>query len=171
MPREGNDEQPGSSEPVGALGRAYRRVVAREGARQVGQTPAPQSLGRPSPTWLGLAVVSWMLLIIAVIVPFGPFVGATARPYRAPPGLEAASIRYGMWLAAGRIQQFSLSQHRPPRSLNEIGMADLAFIYRATSDGEWQLTGRAAETALILNSAMSRDEFLGDALDRLREGT
>lgn len=81
--------------------------------------------------------------------------------------VEAASLRFAMFLERGRVEQYVRRHGVLPTSLGDAGPVEAGVTMLRTSDG-YALLGQRGATQLRLTSAMSADSFLGSSIDVLR---
>lgn len=99
--------------------------------------------------WLWLAQPDWA---------FNPPLGIVAEAEFS----EEEGLRYGMYLQAARIQEFTAEFGRLPTSIAEAGEAEEGLQYEVTGN-RWKLLGTLGDRTVELTSEMSADSFLRKA--------
>jgi hypothetical protein len=156
---EGVDLSEALAEAQAAVLEAERRKVAS--ARDTVRAPAIPG------GWLAAAIAVWTLLL--GLITFRPAIarGAEPHPFVTAPGAEEASLRFSLWLARQRVDQFVASRGRLPSFLGETGFTDSGVTLRVTGDRRYELHGSLSGLQLVLGSRMAADSFLGQSLVQL----
>ncbi len=110
----------------------------------------------------------WCVLAWLVLAP-PPFARQPASgDFIAPGNVRGASLRFGAWLAANRVERFRGDRRRLPESLAEVAIEDRALRFQRFPGDSWTIRAIEGGTLLTLTSAMARDSFLGESLEQLR---
>jgi hypothetical protein len=149
-----------------ALAEAHRAVVHAERRRaEEHLAPAPR---RSAPgAWIAAAFAVWTLFGIMVTVRPAIVQGPARHPFASAVGAEDPSLRYGLWLARGRVEQFVAHRGRLPSFLGEAGVTDPAITMAVTGDRAYRLDATERGVSLSLSSRMAADSFLGNSLTGL----
>jgi hypothetical protein len=167
----GNREGTGpafDAELEGRLAEAHAAVLAREAARRQASAELPPPKPRADAAWLAAAMTAWLVVILVLLAPPAFLRGAQPRPFAPLASQMESSLRYGIWLARHRVAAFQASEGRLPSFLGEVGVMDTAIILEGTGESTYRLTSDQGDRALIYESSMSVDSFLGRSLELLR---
>ena len=142
---------------------ADARPVRPGGRTSSAATAAP-------PRWIAAAAGMWCVLAWLVVAPpqFARY--PTSGDFMAPGNVRGASLRFGAWLAANRVERFRADRHRLPESLAEVAIEDRALRFQRFPGDSWMIRAIEGGTLLTLTSSMARDSFLGESLEQLRGG-
>jgi hypothetical protein len=155
--------------PSARLSEALDAVMAESVRRvAVATEVAPPVPMRVPSHWLAAALGSW--LVFAALLVLRPAIaqGPVDHPWQPDRGMTEASLRYGMWLARGRIEGFTSVSGRLPSFIGEAGVTDTALVLVVTGEREYHVEGRSGQVQLRLERAMNADSFLGESLSALR---
>ncbi len=153
------------------LSEAHRAVLDREERRSAERRHASRQARPvrpvPDPGWLAAAAISWVLVVMALLFP-PAFLRSPAPAPFAPEAVNAeASLRYGMWLARHRVDDFAARAGRLPSFLGETGTRDASITLTVTGERSYELRGRDGAMELALTGRMAADSFVGGSLARL----
>jgi hypothetical protein len=153
------------------LSEAHRAVLDREERRLAERRQASRQARPvrpvPDPGWLAAASISWVLVVMALLFP-PAFLRSPAPAPFAPEAVSAeASLRYGMWLARHRVDDFASRAGRLPSFLGETGTRDASITLTVTGEHSYELRGRDGAMELVLTGRMAADSFVGGSLARL----
>jgi hypothetical protein len=160
-------------DPEVLLAEAHRAVVDQMGhrlaERRVGDRRAtPSPAATIDPTKFTVAAATWLAVFLVLVTPPGFLRPPAPAPYQPPAGLGESSLRYGLWLASHRVEEFLARDGRLPSSLGEAGVRDPALTVEVTGTNRYRLRGRLGTLALELGDDMSADSFMANSLERLR---
>jgi hypothetical protein len=145
------------------LEREERRVEERRHAGRQARPVRPI----PNPAWLAAASFSWVLVVMALLFPPAILRAPTPVPFAPGAANAEASLRYGMWLARHRVDDFAARAGRLPSFLGETGMRDASITLMVTGERSYELRGRDGTMALALTRRMSADSFVGESRAQL----
>jgi hypothetical protein len=150
------------------LEEAVRDAVARQQAKHATeQEAALRPVKRSQGVLIGILLASWAAMgwiwIARPAFVFGPTEGtrATTAEWR------EASLRFGLTLERGRIEQFVEETGRLPGTLEAAGEVEEGITWQR-ADSSYTLTGTDGDLILQLTDRMDADSFLGNSLDMLR---
>ncbi len=143
------------------------REQLREERRASGTDPEPGWDRR----WVAAAVLSWATVIWMMVAPAGPFRRPEPQRFSTPPHLTEASLRYGIWLAAVRVDRFVARMQRLPIDLEEVGVNDRTLrLTPGSGPRSYVVTGSVSNTTVAHRSDEPLGELLGESVDRLVSG-
>jgi hypothetical protein len=148
------------------LADAHQAVVARiESDRRPPPAPpkAPIHGG-----WLAACLGAWGLVLVLFLTPPAVLRGSPPLPYTPPSGLEEASLRWGLWLAHGRVESHREEATRLPTRLGETGFDDPAIELVVIDRTRFRLVGRLGPLQVVLDDREDSERFLGTALEELQ---
>lgn len=151
-----------------SLSEAQELVRAQAERRATERASPPVASPRVSSPLLASAVAAW--IVVAGLLLLQPPIarGPADQPWAPPPQNIEASLRYGLWLAQGRVEHFLRTRGRMPSFLAEAGIDDLTLTLVVVRGTEYRLEGRAGELVLELSSEMSADSMLGASRAQLQ---
>lgn len=153
------------------LSEAHRAVLDREerrlAERQQAGRQAPTVRPIPNPGWLAAALLSWVLVALALLFPPALLRSPAAVPFAPAAASAEASLRYGLWLARHRVDDFAARAGRLPSFLGETGTDDGSITLTVTGERSYELQGRAGALQLTLTGRMAADSFVGGSRARL----
>ncbi|MBL0177985.1 MAG: hypothetical protein IPP98_02520 [Gemmatimonadetes bacterium] len=119
--------------------------------------------------WLAAALGGWLLVAYFLLAPPAIARGPADRPWQPPPAAADASLRYGLWLARGRVDALLLAEGRVPPRLGDVGVMDTSLTLVVTGPRAFRIDGRQGALRRSLSSTMAADSFLGASLETLRK--
>ena len=91
------------------------------------------------------------------------------QPYTQSPARADASLRFGMYLLAQRLEAFRAEAGQYPSSLGDVGEAVEGVRYTLVADSVFELRS-AADTTVALRSDGAIDAFLGNSVRIIQGG-
>ncbi len=151
-----------------SLAAAQDQVIAEAGRRAAERVALPAAPRRASSPLLAGALSVWLVVAALLLIRPAIVQGPVDHPWSPKPENAEASLRYGLWLADGRVQEFLRSRGRMPSFLAEAGVADTSLALVVELRTQYRLEGRDGPLELELASSMAADSFLGASRDQLR---
>jgi len=150
------------------LEEAVRDAVARQQAKNATeQEAALRPIKRNQGILVAVLLASWAL-IGWIWIARPPLIFGPAPEDLAPsPAWREASLRFGLTLQRGRIEEYRAQNGRLPPTLEDAGEVEEGITWER-ADSTFTLTGTDGDLRLVLTDRMAADSFLGNSLDILR---
>ncbi len=159
------------SEQRSALDDARDAVLERERLRQ---DSSAHGNAAPAPwdrRWVAAALFSWALVFWMLLAPAGPFKRPQPQQFSPPPSVTEASLRYGIWLAANRVDRFIGRMHRLPVDLEEVGVNDrILRLAPGSQPRQYTISATVGGATVTHRSNERLDDLLGNSVERLTYG-
>jgi hypothetical protein len=110
---------------------------------------------------LSLGATAWIWLARPAVI-----FGTLDRPPRSAE-VEAATLRFALFLEHARVREYIAVHGRPPSTLAAAGPVEEGVTLEAAG-GRWLVRGDAGGVTLRLTDRMDADSFLGNAIQVLR---
>lgn len=114
--------------------------------------------------WLAAALGSWLLVAALLVLQPAIVRPPVSRPFKTAVGKRDASLRYGVWLAHHRVQEFVATNQRLPSFLGEAGVNDSSVTMRVTGERSYVLEASEGSSGVRFTSEESPAAFLGESL-------
>ena len=151
-----------------ALSAVVTRAAEQQARDAVAQDPRVKPRQSVPSGWLSAALAGWLLVAFVLLAPPAIARGPADRPWQPPRDAAEASLRYGLWLARGRVDALVLAEGRVPPRLGDVGVVDTSLTLVVTGRRAFRIEGRQGALRLSLSSSMAADSFLGASLETLR---
>lgn len=145
-----------------------RDAVARQQAKHASeQEAAIRPIKRNQGILVGVLLASWALIGWIWIARPALIFGPPAESLEPSPAWREASLRFGLTLQRGRIEEYTVQNGRLPATLEDAGEVEDGIAWER-GDSSYTLTGTDGDLQLVLTDRMAVDSFLGNSLDVLR---
>ena len=151
------------SETADTLADVLEHAAAREEAAKMREPPKRQ------PRWMLPLGIN--LAVFAVYLLIAPPAWVVMDPIEGPPLVEQEqSLRLAMYMQIKRIESYRIENGRLPEVLSDAGSPTQGVEYRRQGVDRYQLVANVGPTVVLYDSTESANEFVGDAVNRLRGG-